>query len=387
MLRFASARGIADVHFKPAQRPLYRRFGQLISRRDEPAFTADELAILTNKWLPADQLNQFQRCGDATFVITLVGCGRFRVSCFQARGNTAWTVRVISARILNLRELNLPRFLGNWAMLRHGLVLVSAPPGGGKTATWLALLEHINTASATACQIVTLEAPVEQQFDDKVAFIHQREVGSDTQDVASGIRAAQRQSPDVIGVDVAGPHSLIDLLDAAELDMLVIASVTGGGAVDVLRKLLDSQTNNRQVIRQRLARRLRGIVHQQLVATADGKGMVPICEVLHMVPQTAEYLKSDRDIDGLQALIDSAAHRAAGMVGFDHAIGELVHAGTVSAEVGLAVARDAEGLRPKLSALRPSSSPADRLAQLAPAGPSGVPAFSVSTFGDFEPKG
>ena len=43
VLRFASTRGISDVHVKPSQRPLYRRLGGLISRKDEPTFSEPEL--------------------------------------------------------------------------------------------------------------------------------------------------------------------------------------------------------------------------------------------------------------------------------------------------------------------------------------------------------
>lgn len=367
VLRFAAARGIADVQFKPSQRPLYRRFGQLISRRDEPVFSADDLLALAYKWLPPDQRAGYERQGDATFVLTLVGCGRFRVTFLRARGVPALSVRVIPPRILNLRELNLPRVLGNWAILHHGLLLVSSPPGAGKSSTWAAMVEHINTASTAARQVVTLESPLEQQFDDKVAYICQRELGVDTADVQSGLHTAMQQAPDVLAVDAGSAQDLGTLAEAAELDLLVIATVTGGGAVDVVRRLLDAAGDRRSLMRQRLARRLRGVVHQQLAPTADGKGLTPVCEVLHMAPQACELLRGDRDIEGLQAIIDSPSQRGVGMMGYDHAIIDLVQSGSVTPEAGLACARDPDALRPKLATLRPMATPAAGVPMSTPA--------------------
>ncbi|MBM4344857.1 MAG: Flp pilus assembly complex ATPase component TadA [Deltaproteobacteria bacterium] len=377
VLRFAAARGIADVQFKPTQRPLYRRFGQLISRRDEPVFSADDLLVLAHRWLPAAQRATYERQGDATFVVTLVGCGRFRVTFLQSRGAPALSVRVIPPRILNLRELNLPRVLGNWAMLPHGLVLVSSPPGAGKSSTLAAMVEHVNTASTAARQVVTLEMPLEQQFDDKVAYICQREIGVDTADLHSGLRTAMRQAPDVVAVDAGSAQDLAALVEAAELDLLVVATVTGGGAVDVVRRLLDAAGDRRAILRQRLARRLRGVVHQQLAPTADGKGMTPVCEVLHLVPQAAELLRSDRDIEGLQALIDNPSHRGVGMIGFDQALIDLVQTAALSADSALATARDPDTLRPKLANLRPAVAPPPSAALPGP-GPGFAPATAVA---------
>lgn len=366
VLRFAAARGISAVHFKPTQRPLYRRFGQLISRRDEPVFSGEDLMVLAHRWLPAELRATYEQRGDATFVHTVVGCGRFRVTFLQSRGLPAVSVRVIPPRVLTLRELNLPRALGNWAMLPHGLVLVSSPPGAGKSSSWAAFVEHINTASTAARQVVTLERPLEQQFDDKVAYVCQRELGHDTADVQSGLRTAMQQAPDVLAVDVGCAQDLGALLEAAELDLLVVVTLTGGGAVDSVRRLLDAAGERRAMVRQRLARRLRGVVHQQLAPTADGKAMVPVCEVLHMVPQAAELLRSDRDIEGLQAIIDNPSHRGVGMIGYDQAIVDLVQAGTVTTEAGLAGARDPEALRPKLANLRPSAMPSPAVALSTP---------------------
>lgn len=353
VLRFAASRNIADIQIKPGQRPLYRRFGQLIFRRDDPTFGVEDLAGITAEWMPSQTRDDYQRIGHATFMVTLVACGRFRVTALQARGAPSLSVRVIAARVLNLRELNMPKLVTAWSMLPHGLVVVSSGPGAGKSATWAGILEHINTASLQPRQIVTLESPIEQTFDDKVAFVQQRELGVDTTDVATGAVAALRQCTDVLAADGVTASDASLLVGAAELPVLVVASLTAGGVVDVLRQLLLAVPDDqRSHLRQRLARRLRGIVHVALLPTADGKGLVPACELLHNQPQVGEILRSDKDVDALQAVVESLAMRGSGMIGLDQAVLELVQAGVVAPEAAVATARDPEGMRKCLAGLR-----------------------------------
>lgn len=46
--------------------------------------------------------------------------------------------------------------------------------------------------------ILTLEAPIEFIYTNKQSIIQQREIGRDVQNIASAIKAALRQDPDVI---------------------------------------------------------------------------------------------------------------------------------------------------------------------------------------------
>src|SRR5207248_1153902 len=78
----------------------------------------------------------------------------------------------------------------------RGLILVTGPTGSGKTTTLASMISHINDNRPV--HIVTIEDPIEVLHRDSLAEINQREVGSDTQDFLSALRAALRQDPDVI---------------------------------------------------------------------------------------------------------------------------------------------------------------------------------------------
>lgn len=353
VLRFAAARGISDVHFKPHQRPLYRRQGVLISRRDEALIEPEALLTLAEVLIPATDRSTWQSTGQVTFMLTLVGAGRFRITAFLVRGLPTLAIRVVPARLLSLRELNTPKVVQSWATAHSGLVLVAGAPGAGLTSTWLGLLEAVNTASASARLLLTLERPVEQLLDDKVAVIHQRELGRDVASVADGLQLLDRQDVDVLGLADLRPSELPLALEACELGCLVVASTTASSAVAALAKLIEAvPADRRSAARQRLARQLRGVIWQTLVTGQDGRGLVPACEVLVNCAPVQDFLRSDRELDGLQALVDGPQGRQLGMVGLEQSMMELLQSGAATAEALLGRARDPEGLRSRLLSAR-----------------------------------
>ena len=68
-------------------------------------------------------------------------------------------VRRVPPEIPDLDELGLPPQVERFAEEEQGLVLVTGPPGSGKTTTVAAMIDHIN--DRRACHIVTIEDPIE----------------------------------------------------------------------------------------------------------------------------------------------------------------------------------------------------------------------------------
>lgn len=361
VLRFASTRGISDVHIKPNQRPIYRRLGGLISRKDEPTFNELELDEVTRSLAPPALQARWLAGAEVTFAYGLVGCGRFRVSLLRQRGSTGVAVRVVPAKVATLRELNLPKVIGNWCTQPGGLIVVTGGSGSGRSATWAALVEHVNTASTGPRHVVTLEDPIEALFDDKMAFIRQREVGVDCATLAAGLRTVARQDADVVAVGDLPPEVALDAIALAEDGRLVIAGMVGGSPVEALRRMLDAAGPQRDSLRARLARRLRGVVAQQLVTSADGKTRMPATEVLAVTPTVADFLRGGTELDALHGLMEQG--RALGMHTLDQSLLELVQSGQASLDMAMAVARRPDELRDRVSTIRVPSqvAPDDRL--------------------------
>lgn len=351
VLRFAAARGISDVHVKAGQRPVYRRNGSLMSRKDEPTFSEGDLDGIAGSLLDAVREKTLATCGEVAFVHDLVGGGRFRITVVRQRGHDALAVRVLPTRVASLRELNLPAQLAHIALLPSGLVLVAGAPGSGRSSTWAALLEHINTSANGPRHVIAVEQLPEFSFEDKLAFVRQRELGVDVPDLAMALTGALRQDADVVAIDPLPPGHLAAALDVADHGRLVVAVVPGVGPVEALRVL---GVQDQPVLRARLAAQLRAVVASTLVPSLDGKGRVPACQVLVNTPQVHELLRGHGDIEALRMLMEQGQRQ--GMQSHDQALADLIGAGQIALEAALAVAHAPEQLRHKAGPVRGPSS-------------------------------
>ncbi len=348
VLRFASTRGIAEVHVKPGQRPLYRRSGALISRKEESVFTEADLDEIAAGFVPGAWLDDWSAGRDVTIPRGVVGCGRFRVTLFRQRGAVGIVVHVVPAKAQALRELNLPKVLGTWAVLPRGLVIVAGPPGSGRSVTWQALIEHINTVAQQPRHVVTLEDPIEVLFDDKMAFIRQRELRTDAGDFPAALTHVARMDCDVVAFGDLPADHLESALALAEQGKLVLAVVTGGPPVDWIRQALARvEPSRREPFRQRLAAQLKGISWQKLVPTADGKARVPAVETVTFSPQMADLLRTSSDAGALQPLIDQA--RGVGCHSLDQSLIDLAHAGTIAVDQALLASEQPDLLRSRIA--------------------------------------
>jgi twitching motility protein PilT len=338
VLRFAAERQISDVHLKAGQRPLYRRVGLLISRREEPSFDDHALGAVATRLLDAGQAAALDRNVAVTTIYPLVGVGRFRVHVSRQRGGIALAVRVLPPRPPLLRELRLPPAVASFCAVECGLVLLVAGRGQGRSTTAAALVDAINTTSTKARQIATIEAQTEVLFDDKLAWIVQRAVGRDCVSVASAVGDALAADADVLVIDdLADADAVFAAVSAAEAGKLVFAGVT---AVDVAAGLRRVEglvaAEALPQLRARLAPLLLGAVSQRLVPAADGQRRLPAAEVLLACPQLYSVVRAGHDPGALYDLM--AASTAAGMQTVDQSLHDMIKARAVTPEIAVAYA-------------------------------------------------
>ena len=136
------------------------------------------------------------REGSCDLSYELSGKARFRVNIFSQRGNYSIVLRKLATEIPTLETLGLPAPFKKMAEEKNGIILVTGATGSGKSTSLAAVLNHINETQSV--HVVTLEDPVEFQHPHKRATFNQREMGSDFDTFASGLRAALRQAPKVI---------------------------------------------------------------------------------------------------------------------------------------------------------------------------------------------
>ena len=327
LLRYAVERGASDLHLKAGNVPFVRVDGQL-SPADLGYLSAADTDRFAEALMTEHKKREFEQTNEADLGYTLSGVGRFRVNVFRQRGVIGLAIRRVRAEVPSFEELRLPPVMSTLAGSARGLILITGPTGTGKTTTIASMIGHINRTRRT--HIVTVEDPIEVVHDDQLSIIQQREIGIDTDSYATALRHVIRQDPDVIFIgEIRDSESAIAAIQAAETGHLVISTLHTIDAMETINRVLDLFPPEQQrEIRSSFAGALRGIVSQRLVSRADGKGRVPVVEVMVNTGRIFDRIVDPEETAGILEVI--AGGDFYGMQTFDQALVKLVKEGIVS---------------------------------------------------------
>ncbi len=228
-----------------------------------------------NRWHIADLLER----GSCDTAYTVTDKARFRISVFSQRGNYSIVLRKLNTVIPTLDWLNFPEIIKLIPHEKTGLVLVTGATGSGKSTTLAAVLNEINHTKPV--HIVTLEDPVEFVHLHEKATFNQRELGTDFDSFANGLRAALRQAPKVILVGEMRDQDTVKIaLSAAETGHLVLSTLHTIDAGQTINRILGMfEPDEQEQIRVRLADTLRWVISQRLVPKVGG-GRLPLLEIM-----------------------------------------------------------------------------------------------------------
>lgn len=342
-----SGEHISDLNFSVGQPPQVESSGQLtpltplgVGRLTPFQTEMIAMALLKGN---SDAAAQLAHKGTADLSYALPGRARFRINIFQQRGSFSIVMRLIPSNIPTFESLNLPPQLAEISSLRNGLVLLTGPTGSGKSSTLAAIIDRINETKSW--HIVTIEDPIEFLHTHKKATINQREVGSDTKDFPSALRAALRQAPKVILIGEMRDLETTEIaLEAAETGHLVLSTLHTIDAAKTVDRIIGIfPKNEEQVIRTRLAQSFRYIVSQRLIPKAGGRGRAAAVEILRSNQRTRDYIEKG-EVQGKTLLDAMRDGRLDGMQDFDTVILELIEKGEISMEDGLSFATNQNNL-------------------------------------------
>ncbi|MGH9946317.1 MAG: type IV pilus twitching motility protein PilT [Pyrinomonadaceae bacterium] len=380
---------VSDLNFSCGQTPQIEINGTLypatplgLGRLSAYQTEMIAMAILRDNAEAAMQLAK-SRTADLSYA--LPGKARFRVNIFQQRNTLSIVMRVIPTDIPSFDSLSLPPQLAEICNLRNGVVLLTGPTGSGKSSTLAAIIDEINDKKSY--HIVTIEDPIEFLHNHKKCTINQREVGADTKDFASALRAALRQAPKVILVGEMRDLETAEIaLEAAETGHLVLSTLHTIDASKTIDRIIGLYPKNEErIIRTRLAQTFRYIVSQRLIPRADGKGRFAAVEILKSNPRTREYIEKGES-EGKTLLDAIRDGEIDGMQDFDGVIRKLIEDKMISLEDGLSYATNQNNLLLQLKGLSSTNdymngkhtlSAIDPVAPMAPPPPTETPSNSV----------
>ena len=266
----------------------------------------------------------------------LAGKARFRVNVFSQRGYFSVVMRKLETRIPSVEDLKLPEVFKQMAHERNGIIFVTGATGSGKSTSLASTLNEVNDLRPV--HIVTLEDPVEFVHHHRKATFNQREMGTDFDTFASGLRASLRQAPKIILVGEMRDRETVEIgLSAAETGHLVLTTLHTVDAGQTINRILGMfDTEEEKQIRIRLSDAIRYVVCQRLLPR-EGGGRVAAFEIMGKDIRVKELiLDGESENKTFYEVIES--NRAFGWRTFDDSILELFQEGQVSHDTAMAYA-------------------------------------------------
>ena len=340
VLKIAVENNASDILVKENSPVYYRIDGALVGCD----FTCNReiidsfIAKITN----AKQQELLERVGDLDLSHREDNVGRFRVNIHRQRGLLGVTFRWVKDKVLNFEELGLPPSLMNIAQAKRGIIIITGTTGSGKSTTMAAILQYVNTYRQE--HVITIEDPIEFEFQDNQSVFEQREVGLDTDSFAGALKHALRQDPDVIMVgEMRDRISFEAALQAADTGHLVITTLHASNAAQTITRILDMfEKNEQDQIREALASNLCAVISQRLVPLAGGVGRAAVNEIMINSPIIGKLIQEDR-LEKLSGAIQGG--QGDGMMNFNQCLLELVNSGRVTREDALEISDTPEGLK------------------------------------------
>ncbi|MBU5336322.1 type IV pilus twitching motility protein PilT [Intestinibacter bartlettii] len=318
----------SDVHITVGLSPVLRVNGRF-KKLSEESLTNEDVYNLLSQIANKELIHKIDEKGEIDFSVSLPNKFRVRVNAYKQKSNYAIAIRIIPNEIPKFEELKLPDIIKQFATKQNGLILITGPTGSGKSSTLASLIDLIN--ETRECHIITLEDPIEYVHNHKKSIVNQREIGRDSKDFNSALRASLRQDPDVILIgEMRDAESISIALRAAETGHLVFSTMHTIGAAKTIDRIIDTfDASKQQQIRSQLSTVCVGIVSQQLIPTIDEESRIVATEV--MIANTAiKNLIRENKIYQIQNIIQTSSKQ--NMFSMDQDVSRLYKQGLISKE-------------------------------------------------------
>jgi twitching motility protein PilT len=319
-LKTAIKIGGSDVHLQAGSVPMIRVDGRA-RYLDCPELTDGHMEQFVKELCSAEEKRQIlEKTGSVDLAYPMPDkSARFRTNVFHSRERYAVVMRRIVTKIPKFDELNLPSQIEKLADVYRGLIVISGTTGSGKSTTLASIIGKINHSRAE--RIITVEDPVEYQHENAKALVSQVEVGTDSVSYEHALRAMMRQDPDTILIgEIRDSFSLTTALRAADTGHLVYTTVHATNAPMSVERLVSLFDPDQKELQQtQLGLNLVAVVCQRLAKRRDGKGRVPVVEIMMATPLVRKYI-----VEGeFEKLKGAVGNRESGSQSFDQHLTEL----------------------------------------------------------------
>ena len=337
LLRVAAARGAEALYLFSQSRPSIRVDGELSALDSEPTLAASDIEALLLEVVPDRRQSEAE---GKEWIVDVPEVGRIRCVTFRDHRGPGGVFRMIPARAISAEQLGLSREIQALCAEPEGLLLVVGPRSSGKSMLLAAFVDLINRTRGD--HVITLENRITVVHEGRSSLVSQREVRGDTEQLLGALRAALRESPDVIVVeDLRGADVVAEALEAAASGHLVIGALAAHSASTALERIVDqAPPERRPQVQALLGESLRGVVAQVLLRKTGG-GRIAARELLLNSSSVAQLI-ADGKLTQLPLAMEGG--RRVGMVPLTDALVAFVQSGVVEVREAYRKAPDRAGL-------------------------------------------
>jgi len=341
LLEVVLERGASDLHLTVGAPPTIRMNGDLIRLEEYPKMDPRGIQGMVYAILPQKMRERLEQELELDMSYALPGKARFRVNVYYQRDSIGAAFRLIPYEIKPVEDLGLPSVVADLARYPRGFVVVTGPTGSGKSTTLASMVDIVNRERQA--HIMTVEDPIEFLHKHQSCIVNQREVGADTHSFSSALKHVLRQDPDVILVgEMRDLETISTAITAAETGHLVFATLHTQDAPQTIDRIIDVfPPHQQQQVRVQLATTLQGVVTQQLLQTADGRGRCVSVEVLIATPAVRNLIREGK-VHQIYSIMQAGGRF--GMQTMDQSLANLVKAGKVTQALAYERCHDAEEL-------------------------------------------
>src|SRR5467141_3481116 len=332
LLQIMVDRGASDLHITSGTYPQLRISGRLTQLTQFEQLAPQDTQRLAYSVLNEGQKQKFEEENELDLSFGIQGLARFRCNVYRQRGAVGTAIRVIPYKIRTFDELGLPRVVQELADRPKGLVLVTGPTGSGKSTTLAAMVDKINNERAE--HIMTIEDPIEFVHPHKKCLVNQREVFADTQSFKNALKAILRQDPDVVLVgEMRDLETIAAAITIAETGHLTFGTLHTNSCAQTINRIIDVfPTTQQSQVRSQLSLVLEGVLSQQLIPTADGRGRAMALEIMVTTPAIRNLIREEKIHQIYSAM---QAGQKFGMQTMNQSLAELVQKRRISREEAL----------------------------------------------------
>ena len=347
LLNVAIQNQARDIHLRQDEEPCLRIKNELVPIQTRPLTEEDMqdvIKILLTKEKAQELFQKFELDGS----IGIEGLCRVRYNIYRSMGHFSVILRIIKFNIPTLKELNLSSVIESIALAKKGLIIITGVTGSGKSTTLAGMLDFINHHQNS--HIITIEDPIEYVYQSKKSRFSQREVGTDTSDFASGLRAALRQDPDVIAIgEIRDTETISTALKAAETGHIVFSTMHTTDSMTTIGRILSMfPANEQEEVRKRLAYNLHATIGQRMLLGKMGQSIVAQ-EIMISTAGIRDCILGKDDLSRIPGLISQGMGKAInGGQTFDQHIMQLLEKGIISKDVAFEAASSQSDFTQKL---------------------------------------